>query len=77
MKSIRERLEALEKAREASMVGAFRVYYKDGSTRVIRPGDGIELCLNQADLIERFEEIEPDKSGNEGVMEGLLNGLLM
>lgn len=75
MKELQRRLEVVEKEIKAQTGGLFTVYYKDGSTRTVRPGDALLLSLEEADKIERFEE-EPD-GGNNGILEGLVNALLI
>lgn len=75
MKSIQSRIKELERVIKARNGSLFTVYYKDGSTRRIQPGDAIPLCLYEADKIERFEE---DEGGtNNGIIEGLCNALLL
>ena len=75
MKSIQIRIKELERVIKARNGSLFTVYFKDGSTRRIQPGDAIPLCLYEADKIERFEE---DEGGtNNGIIEGLCNALLL
>lgn len=75
MKSIQSRIKKLERVIKARNGSLFTVYYKDGSTKRIQPGDAIPLCLYEADSIERFEE---DEGGtNNGIVEGLCNALLI
>lgn len=75
MNALQRRIKAVERAIKARSGGMFTVYYKDGSTRRIHPGDAIQLSLNEADKIERFEE---DEGGtNNGILEGLVNALLL
>ena len=75
MNYLRRRINAVEKEVRAHTGGLFTVFYKDGSTRRIRPGDAILLSLEEGDKIERFEE---DPGGNNGgVIEGLANALLL
>ena len=75
MNYLRRRIEAVEKEIKARNGNMFTVYYKDGSTRRIHPGDSIRLCLDEGDKIERFEE---DEDGmNNGILEGLVNALLL
>ncbi len=75
MNYLRRRIEAVEKEIKARNGNMFTVYYKDGSTRRIHPGDSIRLCLDEGDKIERFEE-DPGGSNN-GILEGLVNALLL
>lgn len=75
MKDLQRRIEAVERAIKARTGGMFTVYYKDGSTRRIHPGDAILLSLEEANKIDRFEE-EPGGE-NEGILEGLVNALLL
>lgn len=75
MKDLQRRIKAVEREIKARNGGMFTVYYKDGSTRLIHPGDAIRLSLDEADKIERFEE-EPG-GGNNGILEGLVNALLL
>lgn len=75
MNYLQRRIKALEKEIKGRTGGMFTVYYKDGTTRKIHPGDAILLSLNEADKIERFEE---DPGGtNAGILEGLANALLL
>ena len=75
MNALQRRIKAVERAIKARSGGMFTVYYKDGSTRRIHPGDAIQLSLDEADKIERFEE---DEGGtNNGILEGLVNALLL
>ena len=75
MNALQRRIKAVERAIKARSGGMFTVYYKDGSTRRIHPGDAIVLSLEEADKIERFEE---DEDGmNNGILEGLVNALLL
>ena len=75
MNYLRKRIEAVEKEIKARNGNMFTVFYKDGTTRRIHPGDSIRLCLDEADKIERFEE---DPGGtNAGILEGLANALLL
>ena len=75
MKSIQSRIKELERVIKARNGSLFTVYYKDGSTRRIHPGDSIRLCLDEGDKIKRFEE-DPGGSNN-GILEGLVNALLL
>ena len=75
MNALQRRIKAVEREIKARSGGMFTVYYKDGSTRQIHPGDAIQLSLDEADKIERFEE-EPGGSNN-GILEGLVNALLL
>lgn len=75
MNALQRRIKAVEREIKARSGGMFTVYYKDGSTRRIHPGDAIQLSLDEADKIERFEE-EPGGSNN-GILEGLVNALLL
>ena len=75
MNYLQRRIKALEREITARTGGTFTVYYKDGTTRKIYPGDAIKLSLEEADKIERFEE---DRGGmNAGILEGLANALLL
>lgn len=75
MNALQRRIKAVERAIKARSGGMFTVYYKDGSTRRIHPGDAIQLSLYEADKIQRFEE---DEGGtNNGIIEGLCNALLL
>ena len=75
MNTLQRRIKALEREIMTRNGGLLTVFYKDGSTRKIHPGDAILLSLNEADKIERFEE---DEGGNNaGVIEGLANALLL
>ena len=75
MNTLQRRIKAVETEIKKRNGGLFTVYYKDGSTRKIHPGDAILLSLNEADKIERFEE---DEGGtNNGILEGLVNALLL
>ncbi len=75
MNYLQRRIKAVEKEIKTRNGNMFTVYYKDGSTRRIHPGDSIRLCLDEGDKIERFEE---DPSGsNNGILEGLVNALLL
>jgi len=75
MNYLQRRIKAVEKEIKARNGNMFTVYYKDGSTRRIHPGDSIRLCLDEGDKIERFEE---DEGGsNNGILEGLVNTLLL
>ena len=75
MNYLQRRIKAVEKEIKARNGNMFTVYYKDGTTRRIHPGDSIRLCLDEGDKIERFEE-EPG-GGNNGILEGLVNALLL
>lgn len=75
MNYLQRRIKAVEKEIKARNGNMFTVYYKDGSTRRIHPGDAIRLSLDEADKIERFEE-DPGGSNN-GILEGLVNALLL
>ena len=75
MNTLQRRIKAVEAEIKKRNGGLFTVYYKDGTTRKIHPGDAIQLSLNEADKIERFEE---DEGGtNNGILEGLVNALLL
>lgn len=74
-KSTKARLEALEASYKGLIDSFFTVYYHDGSTRLESAGNCIGLALSEPDKIARFEEGE--RSGNDGIMEGLLNALLI
>lgn len=75
MNALQRRIKAVEKEIKARNGGLFTVYCKDGTTRKIHPGDAIQLSLDEADKIERFEE---DPGGtNAGILEGLANALLL
>lgn len=75
MNTLQRRIKAVETEIKKRNGGLFTVYYKDGTTRKIHPGDAIQLSLNEADKIERFEE---DEGGtNNGILEGLVNALLL
>lgn len=75
MNTLQRRIKAVETEIKKQNVDLLTVYYKDGSTRKIYPGDAIKLSLNEADKIERFEE---DPGGNnDGILEGLVNALLL
>lgn len=65
-----ERIEALIKNRS----GLFTVHYKDGRTEQVNAGDIIDLTLERADEIERFEEHAPRQ--HNGLLEELCNDLL-
>ena len=75
MKDLQRRIKAVEREIKARNGNMFTVFYKDGTTRRIHPGDSIRLCLDEADKIERFEE-DPGGSNN-GILEGLVNTLLL
>lgn len=75
MNALKRRIEAVEKEIKARNGGMLTVFYKDGSTRRIHPGEAIQLSLNEADKIERFEEDEDGNNG--GILEGLVNALLL
>lgn len=74
MNALQRRIKAVERAIKARSGGMFTVYYKDGSTRRIHPGDAIQLSLYEADKIQRFEE-DPE-GGDNGIIESLVNDLL-
>lgn len=75
MNAFQRRTKAVEREIKAGNGGLFTVYYKNGTTRKIQPGDAILLSFNEADKIERFEE---DEGGtNNGILEGLVNALLL
>ena len=74
MNALQRRIKAVERAIKARSGGMFTVYYKDGSTRRIHPGDAIQLSLYEADKIQRFEE-DPEE-GDNGIIEALVNDLL-
>ena len=65
-----ERIEALIKNRS----GLFTVHYKDGRTEQVKAGDIIDLTLEHAEEIERFEERTPRQ--HNGLLEELCNDLL-
>lgn len=71
----KSRLMALETLCRASQGKLFTVYYRDGRTRREAPGNCIDLALREPELIERFEEGK--NCGNNGIMEDLLNALLI
>jgi len=75
MKDLQRRIEVIEKEIKARTGGMFTVHYKDGSSKLIRPGSAIELALYQGNIIDRFEE--EDGGANDGVLEGLVNALLL
>ena len=75
MNYLQRRIKAVEKEIKARNGNMFTVYYKDGTTRRIHPGDSIRLWLDEGDKIERFEE-DPGGSNN-GILEGLVNTLLL
>ena len=75
MKDLQRRIKAVEREIKARSGGMFIVHYRDGRTRQIHPGDAIQLSLDEADKIERFEEIPGGNNG--GVLEGLVNALLI
>ena len=72
---LKRRVEVVEREIKARNGNMFTVFYKDGTTRRIHPGDSIRLSLEEADKIERFEE-DPGGSNN-GILEGLVNALLL
>ena len=75
MKELPRRIKAVEREIKARNGNMFTVFYKDGSTRRIHPGDAILLSLEESDKIERFEE-DPGGSNN-GILEGLVNARLL
>lgn len=75
MNYLQRRIKAVEREIKARTGGMFTVYYKDGTTRRIHPGDAIRLSLDEGDKIERFEA-DPGGSNN-GILEGLVNTLLL
>lgn len=74
MNELQRRIKAVERAIKARSGGMFTVYYKDGSTRRIHPGDAIQLSLYEAYKIQLFEE-DPE-GGDNGIIEALVNDLL-
>ena len=75
MNYLQRRIKALEKEIKGRTGGMFTVYYMNGTTRKVYPGDVIRLSLEESDKIDRFEE---DPGGtNAGRLEGLANVLLL
>lgn len=75
MNLLKKRVEALEKGIREKNGGLFTVYYKDGTSRIIEPGEALVLSLNEGEKILRFEEMPGGK--NNGILEGLANALLV
>lgn len=75
MGTLKARIKAVEKKISQLQDGLFTVYYKDGTTKRVPPGETINLCLQEGEKIERFEE-DPGSKGKTGILEGLVNELL-
>lgn len=74
MNAIQRRLKTVEDKLRGRNNGLITVYFLDGTTKTVYPGEAIALSLADRDEIERFEEIG-DTNG--GIVEGLVNALLL
>ena len=71
---LEKRVEALERSQVARDGQMYTVYFKDGTSRLIHPGEVLQMAMEDDGQIDHFEE--GALSGNEGCLEGLANVLI-
>jgi hypothetical protein len=71
---LEKRVEALERTLGARDGQRYTVYFKDGTSRLIHPGEVLQMAFEDNGQIDHFEEGE--FCGNEGCLEGLANVLI-
>lgn len=71
---LEKRVEALERTLVARDGQRYTVYFKDGTSRLIHPGEVLQMAMEDDGQIDRFEE--GALCGNEGCLEGLANVLI-
>lgn len=68
---LEKRVEALERTLAARDGQRYTVYFKDGTSRLIHPGEVLQMAMEDDGQIDHFEE--GALCGNEGCLEGLAN----
>lgn len=71
---LEKRVEALERSLVARDGQRYTVYFKDGTSRLIHPGEVLQMAMEDDGQIDHFEE--GALCGNEGCLEGLANVLI-
>lgn len=71
---LEKRVEALERTLVARDGQRYTVYFKNGTSRLIHPGEVLQMAMEDDGRIDHFEE--GDFCGNEGCLEGLANVLI-
>ena len=71
---LEKRVEALERTLVARDGQRYTVYFKDGTSRLIHPGEVLQMAMEDDGQIDHFEE--GALCGNEGCLEGLANVLI-
>ena len=74
MLTIKRRVEALERSLLAKDGQKYTVYFRDGTSRLIHPGEVLQMAIEDNGQIDHFEE--GALCGNEGCLEGLANVLI-
>lgn len=74
MNASKRRIKALEKKIKEREGGLFTVYYKDGTSRKVEPGEALLLSLNETEKIDCFVE-EPGGKDN-GRISDFVNAFL-
>ena len=71
---LEKRVEALERTLVARDGQRYTVYFKDGTSRLIPPGEVLQMAFEDNGQIDHFEEGALCR--NEGCLEGLANVLI-
>ena len=71
---LEKRVEDQERTLVARDGQRYTVYFKDGTSRLIHPGEVLQMATEDDGQIDHFEE--GDFCGNEGCLEGLANVLI-
>ena len=71
---LEKRVEALERSLLAKDGQKYTVYFRDGTSRLIHPGEVLQMAMEDNGQIDHFEE--GAFCGNEGCLEGLANVLI-
>lgn len=71
---LEKRVEALERTLVARDGQRYTVYFKNGTSRLIHPGEVLQMAMEDDGQIDHFEE--GALCGNEGCLEGLANVLI-
>ena len=71
---LEKRVEALERTLVARDGQRYTVYFKDGTSRLIHPGEVLQMAMEDDGQIDHFEEGE--FCGNEGCLEALATVLI-
>ena len=71
---LEKRVEVLERTLVAIFGQRYTVYFKDGTSRLIHPGEVLQMAFEDNGQIDHFEE--GALCGNEGCLEGLANVLI-